>query len=44
MGNAMRESLNDASSMPPGQGVSSSDQVQAVAKCDPQGLIPSICR
>lgn len=44
MGNAMRESLNDASSMPPGQGVSSTDQVQAVAKCDPQGLIPSICR
>jgi hypothetical protein len=44
MGNAMRESLANISSMPAGQTYSpKAKQVQAVAKCEPQGLIPSIC-
>lgn len=44
MGNAMRESLTNMSSMPAGQTYSpKAKQVQTVAKCEPQGLIPSIC-
>jgi hypothetical protein len=44
MGNAMRESLADQTVMPAGQVYSSSsEQVQAVAICEPQPLIPSIC-
>ena len=44
MGNTMRESLTNMSSMPAGQTYSiKAKQVQAVAKCEPQGLIPSIC-
>ena len=44
MGNAMRESLSDKSTMPAGQTyATAADQVQVFAKCDHQGLIPSIC-
>jgi hypothetical protein len=44
MANAMRESLADQTVMPAGQVYSSSsEQVQAVAICEPQPLIPSIC-
>lgn len=43
MGNAMRESLADQTTKPAGQTVNSVEQVQAKTKCDPQGLIPSIC-
>jgi hypothetical protein len=43
MGNAMRESLNDMGSAPLGQPAGQADQVQAVAKCERQGLLPSIC-
>src|SRR5208282_2376517 len=41
MGNAMRESLTNMTSMPAGQ--TTVEQVQSFAKCDPQGLTPSIC-
>jgi hypothetical protein len=40
MGNAMRESLVDSSGL---QALLSVDPVHSVAKCEPQGLIPSIC-
>ena len=43
MSNAMRESLSDKGSQPVGQQYSSPEQVQAVPKCEPQGLIPSTC-
>jgi len=43
MSNAMRESLSDAGSQPVGQQYSLPEQVQAVPKCVPQGLIPSGC-
>lgn len=41
MGNAMRESLTKMTSMPAGQ--NKAQQGQAYVKCDPQGLLPSIC-
>ena len=43
MGNAMRESLADQTTMPEGQKVNSVEQVQAQTICEPQGMIPSIC-
>jgi hypothetical protein len=43
MGNAMRESLADQTTMPAGQTITSVDQVQAKTICEPQGMIPSIC-
>lgn len=43
MGNAMRESLTDQTTMPAGQKVNSVDQVQAQTICERQGMIPSIC-
>ena len=44
MGNAMRESLSNMSTLPPGQTyTTAAEQARAFATCDPQGLIPSIC-
>ena len=41
MSTAMRESLSDTGSQPVGQPYTTFEQVQAVPKCMPQGLIPS---
>ena len=44
MSNAMRESLSDAGSQPAGHQASHTEQVQQVIpKCEPQGLVPSLC-
>jgi hypothetical protein len=48
MGNSIRETLSHLNSMPVGQVQSASTEqvqgvAQAIASCDPQGLIPSIC-
>lgn len=44
MSNAMRESLSEAGSQPAGQQASQVEQVQQVIpKCEPQGLVPSLC-